>query len=86
MHTVDLLEQAISAAQALGYEVRLEWLGGAAGGACEFGGKRWVFIDLALSADEQLEQVVDALREDVRTAGLKLSGSLRGALSLRKAA
>jgi hypothetical protein len=86
MHTVDLLEQAISAAQALGYEVRLEWLGGAAGGACEFGGKRWVFIDLALSADEQLEQVIEALQQDARAASLDLSRPLRGALNVRKAA
>ncbi len=39
-------------------------MGGAGGGACEFGGRKWLFLDLALTADEQFEQVVAMLRED----------------------
>src|SRR5262245_13211882 len=51
MRTVELLEQAISTSQELGYRIRYEWLGGSGGGACEFAGRKWLFVDLALSAD-----------------------------------
>jgi hypothetical protein len=64
MHTVELLERAIATAQRVGYTVRHEWLGGTGGGACEFGGRKWIFIDLALSVIEQLDQVSEALRND----------------------
>ena len=39
-------------------------MGGVGGGSCEVGGKKCIFIDLALNSDEQLEQVVEALQED----------------------
>lgn len=61
MHTLDLMEMAIETAEGLGYEVRREWLGGAAGGRCEFGGKRWIFLDSSLNQLEQLDQLRDAL-------------------------
>jgi hypothetical protein len=64
MRTVELLEQAIEVAGRLGYRVRHEWLGGTGGGSCEFGGKRWIFVDLSLSIDEQLDQVVESLKAD----------------------
>ncbi len=61
MHTVELLEQSCEVAEQLGYQTRQEWLGGTGGGACEFAGRKWIFVDLALSVFEQLEQVTDAL-------------------------
>jgi hypothetical protein len=64
MHSVELLEQAIAEAERLGYGVRHEWLGGNGGGACEFAGRKWIFIDLALSVMEQLDQVTEALRDE----------------------
>ena len=64
MRTVELLEQALATAHALGYQVRHEWLGGIGGGLCEYAGSRWIFVDMALSIDEQLEQVVAALKHD----------------------
>jgi hypothetical protein len=64
MHTVELLEKTMSLAERLGYTVRQEWLGGAGGGACEFGGRRFVFVDLSLTVVEQLEQVASAIRND----------------------
>lgn len=64
MHTVELFEQAVATAQKLGYKIRQEWLGGVGGGFCEFGGNKWIFIDLSLNPIEQLEQVTDALRDD----------------------
>jgi hypothetical protein len=86
MHTVDLLEQAITATEELGYRIRHEWLGGVGGGACEFGGRRWLFIDLALSVDEQFEQVCQVLRNDPGIYVIPISGSLRRALDRRRAA
>jgi hypothetical protein len=61
-HTVQLLQAALAIARHAGYEVRMEWLGGQTGGACEVAGRRWLFVDLALSPAEQLEQVAHALR------------------------
>ena len=69
MHTVALRDQAIAAAIALGYRIRQEWLEGS-GGECEIRGQKWLFIDLSLSAGEQLEQVIEAIQGDPRLATL----------------
>jgi hypothetical protein len=62
MHAVDLIEEAQQLAESIGFEVRREWLGEKVGGACRLG-QRWVlFSDLSLSANEQLEQLVNAIR------------------------
>lgn len=60
---VTLLRQRVAAAKRLGAQIRSEWLGGETGGACEIAGRRWIFLDLSLSIEEQLEQVEDALRQ-----------------------
>lgn len=73
MNTVQLLQVALTVARSAGYEVRMEWLGGQTGGACEVAGRRWLFVDLALSPAEQLEQVVAALRG----LGIDLESHLR---------
>jgi hypothetical protein len=86
MHTVELLEQACEVAQRLGYQTRQEWLGGTGGGACEFAGRKWIFIDLALSVCEQLEQVTDALRRDPGIYLMDLSSPMRHGLGIRSAA
>jgi hypothetical protein len=64
MHTVEMLERAVGLAESLGYGIRHEWLGGSGGGACEFGGRKWVFVDVTLAVHEQLDQVIEALRND----------------------
>ena len=79
MHTVDLLEEALHAASALGHRVRQEWLDGA-GGSCEIKGRPHIFIDLSLSVPEQLEQALDSLRRDPRACQLALSAALRNRL------
>lgn len=76
MHTVELLEEALEAARSLGYQVRHEWLDGSGGGACQFGGKDWLFIDLALSTSDQIDQVVTALIDDPRSSRLSYSPAL----------
>ncbi len=62
MHSVDVLEEAIELAEASGFEVRREFLGESAGGACRIAGKWLLFVDQSLPASEQLLQVVSALR------------------------
>lgn len=64
MHTIEKLERAIAEAVQRGYEVRMEPLGGASGGLCEFGKRRWIFVDMTASVTEQLEQVLSALRTE----------------------
>ncbi len=86
MHTVELLEQACAIAEQLGYQTRQEWLGGAGGGACEFAGRKWIFIDLAQSVFEQLDQVTDALRQDPGIHLVELSPPMRQVLGIRRAA
>ena len=86
MHTVEVLEQALAVAEELGYKIRHEWLGGNGGGACEFGGSKWIFIDLALNAVEQLDQVAEALRGDPVIHLVALSPPLRQVLDVRRAA
>ena len=77
MHTVELLEQAMAVAESLGYHIRQEYLGGVGGGSCEFGGKRWMFVDLALPVDEQLDELLQALREDPATFSRPLPRELQ---------
>ncbi len=86
MHTVELLEEALTLAGRLGYKLRQEWLGGSGGGGCEIAGQKWIFIDLALTPTEQFDQVVETLCSEPGIADLAPSPALRRALGLRKAA
>jgi len=64
MYIAGLLDQALAIAEELGYTIRQEWLDGKEGGRCEYGGQTWLFIDLALSTEDQLNQAVEAICED----------------------
>jgi hypothetical protein len=86
MHTVETLEAALALARQIGYRVREEWLDGRGGGGCEIHGRKWIFLDLALAADEQLDQVLDTLRADPATAGAPMPDALRPLLGIRKIA
>ena len=86
MHTVELMEQGVAALEMLGIGVREEYIGGAGGGLCEIAGRRWVFVDLALSKSEQLDQLLHALRQDEGVYSLDLPRSLAVALGMRRAA
>jgi hypothetical protein len=72
MHTVQLLEAALDTARSLGYEVRLEWLGGSGGGDCEIQGRRYLFVDVAQSPAEQLEHVTSSLARITQAATLPI--------------
>ena len=86
MHTVEMRERMIRVAEELGYTVRQEWLGGTGGGLCEFGGRRHIFLDLALSAVEQLDQLAGALAEDPAIHSLKLPAAMHPLVLHRRAA
>jgi hypothetical protein len=79
MHSVELLERLESVAENAGYTVRHEWLGGAGGGACEFAGRKWIFVDLSLPVTEQLAQLAGALQHDPACWGLNLHSTDRHA-------
>jgi hypothetical protein len=68
MNTIERTERALALAEEWGYRIRREWLGGSGGGGCEFAGQKWIFVDLALGAQDQLEQILEALRADERAA------------------
>lgn len=86
MHTVELLEESLRVARQLGYQVRQEWLGGSGGGDCEIKGRRWLFLDLALSPAEQLELVLESLRRHSEAESLPMPPKLRQLVQKRKAA
>ena len=86
MYTVELLEQAIAWAKHLGYGVRQEWIGEGVGGGCEFGGRKWIFLDLALTTRERLEQILDVLRQDPAACVSSAPVELAPWLGVRKSA
>ena len=86
MHTVEMLERLKELAEGAGYTVRHEWLGGVGGGACEFAGRKWIFVDLSLSVIEQLDQVAGALQADPRIGALGNSTHPDNGCCLRPAA
>ena len=86
MHTVELMEQAVGVARQLGYGVRQEWLGGCGGGACEIGGRKWIFLDISLTTSEQLDQLTLALQSDPGIFQVGLPSELAQLMSIRKSA
>jgi hypothetical protein len=86
MHTVELLEAALETAKECGILVRQEWLGGAPSGSCEFKGRRWLIVDLALSPAEQLATVLAALRELPKAPELANKPELQSLLRSKRAA
>jgi hypothetical protein len=62
MRTVERLEQAVKEAEKRGFAVRFEPLQGAAGGLCEVGQRKYIFVDLTATLAEQLAQMIAALK------------------------
>jgi hypothetical protein len=87
-YSIELLDEALAAAKALGFGIRREWLDGQGGGRCDFGGKKWFFLDLSQSNTEQLAALLEVLREEPRLLQLSLSPELTRLLGigLRQAA
>ena len=64
MNAVEEFERLINIAQESGYRVRYDYFGGTGGGVCRFGGTQWLFVDLALSVTERLENLTSQLLAD----------------------
>lgn len=62
MHTAQLLSMALDVARDTGFCVREEPLDGAGGGHCLIRGQKWLLLDLTQTQQEQLNDVLDALR------------------------
>ena len=73
MHTVEILDQALDLAVQLGYTVRQECFAGNGGGACQIKGRMFLFLDLDLGPEEQLEQVIAVLRDEPKAHSFPLS-------------
>ncbi len=71
MHTAQLLSQALDLSRRSGFQIREETLEGAGGGHCLIRGQKWLLLDLTQTHQEQLNDVLDALRSEPR---LELSG------------
>lgn len=80
MYSVELMEEAEALASRLGWRIRRECLGETAGGGCEIGGRKWIFVDLALSPIEQFDQVIEALRNDPSLSRTAVPPCLKGFL------
>lgn len=80
MHAAALLAEAVALATQAGFHVREEYLDGAGGGHCAFGGKKWLLLDVTQSSDEQLSDALDALRSDAEARRLPTSPQLSAAL------
>lgn len=86
MHPVELYEAAKGLAENMGYQVREENLGGIGGGACEVGGQRCIFVDIAMSSAEQLDQMILALSRDQGIYALDIPEALRDFFPFARAA
>lgn len=86
MHTVEMLREAVEVAKRLGYEVRQDWLGGDGGGHCLVRGRKWLLLDVAQTAEEQLDVVADALRGESGAARAVRSRELADRLDVRSVA
>ena len=82
MRTATLLAEAAELARRLEYTLREEYLDGAGGGHCTFGGRKWLLLDVTQSVDEQLSVITDALRTDDAVWRLPVSPQL--ALMLKR--
>ncbi|NLS91244.1 MAG: hypothetical protein GXX96_03550 [Planctomycetaceae bacterium] len=86
MHTVELVREAIALAQRAGYRIRQEYLGSAMGGGCEFGGRKWVFLDVSSGPADQLDQLLGVLRHNPAVTGMPMSDELRNRVAAKKTA
>jgi hypothetical protein len=78
------MEAALALAKRLGWRVRHEYMGEVGGGACELGGRKIIFLDLALGPLEQFEQLIGALRSDALTYTEAVPQCLHEVLSIAR--
>ena len=61
MEINQMLKLAKETATDLGFHIRQELLDGQRSGVCEFGGKRWIILDVGQNSFEQLHVIGNAL-------------------------
>ena len=86
MRIVEQLEQCLDLARHIDYSIRHEWLDGSGGGACEIAGKKWIFVDLAQTPAEQLDQVIEAIHTDPKLAEFSIPDVVQSLFEGRRAA
>ncbi|MCG8448893.1 MAG: hypothetical protein MI725_04850 [Pirellulales bacterium] len=86
MHTAQLLSMALNVARETGFQIREELLEGAGGGHCLIRGQKWLLLDLTQPHQEQLEDVLDALRSEPQLELTKVPRELVACLRRPKAA
>ena len=62
--TIEQVESWLEIAQQLGYRVRYDHFGGTGGGVCEFGGQKWIFMDVSQASCEHLALLEEAIPND----------------------
>ncbi len=62
MEIQQMLTLAKQTAGDLGFSIRQDLLDGQSGGMCEFGGKRWIILDVGQNSLEQLHAIGNALK------------------------
>jgi Spy/CpxP family protein refolding chaperone len=77
MYTVEMLSESLELARQLGYQIREDQLEGAGGGHCLIRGHKWLLLDVTQSADDQLRDVLDAIRGDFSASGQLLKDRLQ---------
>lgn len=85
MSTLEEIEQLIEVAEKLGYRIRYDYFGGTGGGVCEFSGNKWLFMDLALTSNEQLIQLKRTLANEPSLGTVSLTGDLQSTDELNHA-
>jgi hypothetical protein len=58
-----LLNELLDLAERIGIEVRQDYLGGEGGGICQLRGQKVLFLDMAATLADQLDQTAEALAE-----------------------
>jgi len=86
MHTAQLLSQALDLSRRCDYQIREETLEGAGGGHCLIRGQKWLLLDLTQTHQEQLSDVVDALRSEPKLDLSEVSETLIEHLRMPRAA
>jgi len=84
MSTIEQIDRLVQVAEQLGYRIRYDYFGGTGGGMCEFSGNKWLFLDLALTSGEQLEQLQQALANEPLLSTVDLPSEIQE--SVRRAA
>jgi Spy/CpxP family protein refolding chaperone len=80
MNPATLLAEALDLARECQYQIREEYLEGAGGGHCSFSGKKWLLLDVTQSAQQQLDDTLDALRCEPKLRQHSMSASMASLL------